>query len=121
MVRPELLKKRIVAMVKERTWEADTESELTKTFRKLDTLAHNGEEYGYIEMDKMQRCASKRKRKTLLLVCALESFTCEPCPGANSGAAPGFCPRKAWRRWGRTRSLGSRTSPSTKPAPSCEL
>ena len=58
MVRPELLKKRIVAMAKERTWEADTETELTNVFRKLDTLAHNGEEYGYIEMGKMQRCGS---------------------------------------------------------------
>lgn len=59
-MRPELLKKRIVAMAKERTWEADTETELTNVFRKLDTLAHNGEEYGYIEMDKMQRCGFNR-------------------------------------------------------------
>ena len=53
MVRPELLEKRIVGMIKERTWEADVESEMLLTFRKLDQVTHGGQEYGYIEADKM--------------------------------------------------------------------
>ena len=42
-------------MIKERTWEAETENDLLLTFRRLDQLAHNGEEYGFIEMDKMSK------------------------------------------------------------------
>mmetsp|Transcript_69619 Transcript_69619/g.136877 ORF Transcript_69619/g.136877 Transcript_69619/m.136877 type:complete len:206 (+) Transcript_69619:25-642(+) len=53
IVRPELLKKRIIAMLKERTWVADTEHEMLLAFRRLDQLSHNGEEYGFIESEKM--------------------------------------------------------------------
>lgn len=61
-------------MLKERTWEADTEHELLLAFRMLDQLAHNGsegwrqrhlrqiltrpppgEELGFIESDKMSK------------------------------------------------------------------
>mmetsp|Transcript_15714 Transcript_15714/g.20391 ORF Transcript_15714/g.20391 Transcript_15714/m.20391 type:complete len:164 (+) Transcript_15714:368-859(+) len=52
-VKPETAEKRIIAMIKERKWEADTEHELLLAFRRLDQLAHNGEEFGYIESAKM--------------------------------------------------------------------
>lgn len=52
-MKPDTLQKRILTMLKERTWEADTEHELLLAFRKLDQLSHNGQEYGYIETDKM--------------------------------------------------------------------
>ena len=55
VVRPELLKRRIVAMIKERTWEADTEHELLLAWRKLDQLAHSGDEWGYVEADKVSK------------------------------------------------------------------
>lgn len=52
-MKPETAEKRIIAMIKERTWECDTEHELLLAFRRLDQLAHNGEEFGYIESAKM--------------------------------------------------------------------
>jgi hypothetical protein len=54
-VRPELLKKRIIAMLKERTWVADTEHETLLAYRRMDQLCHNGDEYGFIESEKMAK------------------------------------------------------------------
>ncbi len=42
-------------MLLERTWEADTEHELLLAFRRIDQLAHGGEEYGFIEIDKLSK------------------------------------------------------------------
>ncbi len=50
----------IVKLLKERTWEPDTEHELLLAFRKLDKLAHNGEEYGFIETEKMTNFLGKQ-------------------------------------------------------------
>lgn len=59
VVRLSLLADKVFTMIKERTWEADTEADLLKVFRFVDRHAHNGEEFGYIEADKMEAFMTK--------------------------------------------------------------
>ena len=60
VVRPELLANLIFKMIRERTWEADTEGELLGVFRWLDRHTHNGDELGYIEADRMEAYMTKQ-------------------------------------------------------------
>jgi len=60
IVRVDRMRERVLSLLEERTWEADTERDLLAAFRRVDVLSHNGKEFGYIERDKLSKLLASK-------------------------------------------------------------